>query len=107
MKLIGGGLLRDRATPFYSRLGILKLPNLFKLEAGKFVYAHFKNDLSLSLSDYFILTREVSQSITRSTQSRKNCLYTPHYASNRWQKCIGYQGVKIWNDTPTDIQNSS
>ena len=27
VKLIGGGLLRDRATLFYSQLGILKLPN--------------------------------------------------------------------------------
>ena len=61
VKLIGGGLLRDK--PFYYQLGILKLTDLFKLEVGKFVNAHFKNKLPASLSDYFILTSEVSQKI--------------------------------------------
>ena len=61
VKFIGGGLLRSSATPFYSQLGILKLPDLLKLEVGKFVHAHFKNKLPPSLSDYFILTSEVSQ----------------------------------------------
>ena len=68
VKLIGGGLLRNKATPFYFQLGILKLTDLFKLEVGKFVHAHFKNELPSSLSDYFILTSEVSQKNTRSTQ---------------------------------------
>ena len=107
VKLIGGGLLRDKATPFYSQLGILKLTNLFKLEVGIFVRAHFKNKLPTSLSDYFILTSEVSQKNTRSTQPRRNCLYIPRYASNRMQKYIRFQGVKIWNDIPSNIQNSS
>ena len=107
VKLIGGGLLRDKATPFYSQLGILKLTDLFKLEVGKFVHAHFKKKLPVSLSDYFIPISEVSQKNTRSTQRRRNCLYIPRYASNRMQKCVRFQGVKIWNDIPTDIQNSS
>ena len=107
VKLIGGGLLRDKATPFYSQLGILKLTDLFKLEVGKLVHANFKNKLPASLSDYFILTSEVSQKNTRSTQPRRNCLYIPRYASNRMQKCIRFQGVKIWNGIPSDIQNSS
>ena len=66
VKLNGGRLLRDKATPFYFQLGILKLTDLFKLEVGKFVHAHFKNKLPSSLSDYFILTSEVSQKNTRS-----------------------------------------
>ena len=63
VKLIGGGLFRDKATPFNSQLGILKLTDLFKLEVGKFVHAHFKNKLPLSLSDYFILTSECHKKI--------------------------------------------
>ena len=51
VKLVGGGLLRDKATPFYSQLGILKLTDLFKLEVGKFVHAHLKQKLPASLSD--------------------------------------------------------
>ena len=73
IKVIGGGLPRDRATPFYYKLNILKLSDLFKLEIGKFVYAHFNNKLPFILSGYFSLTSEVSQKNTRSTLSRTNC----------------------------------
>ena len=55
IKLIGGGLPRDRATPFYSKLNVLKLSDLFKLETGKFVHAHCNNKLPFTLSDYFSL----------------------------------------------------
>ena len=83
--------LRDKATPFYFKLGILKLTDFFKLEVGKFVHAHFKNKLPPSLSEYFILTSEVLQKNTRSTQPRRDCLYISRYASNRMQKCIRFQ----------------
>ena len=38
VKLIGGGNYLDRATPYYSKLNILKLPDLYKLEITKFVH---------------------------------------------------------------------
>ena len=34
------------------------------------------------------------------------CL-TERYKTSRMQKCIKYQGVKIWNDIPSEIQNSN
>ena len=37
VKLIGGGNYLDRVTPYYSKLNILKLPDLYKLETVKFV----------------------------------------------------------------------
>ena len=107
IKLIGGGLPRDRATPFYFKLNILKLCDLFKLEIGKFVHVHFNNKLPFTPSGYFSLTNEVSQQNTRSTLSRTNCLYIPRFRTNRLQKCIRYQEVKIWNDVPTEIQTNS
>ena len=55
VKLIGGGLYNDKASPFYSQLKILKLPYLYKLEIGKFVDAHFQNCLPLNISNYFTL----------------------------------------------------
>ena len=106
IKLIGGGLPRDRATPFHYKLNILKLSDLFKLEIGKFVHAHFNNKLPFTLSGYFSLTSEVSQKNTRSTLFRTNCLYIPRFRTNRLQKCIRYQGVKIWNDIPPEIQTT-
>jgi len=41
IKLIGGGCPREKVTPLYSQLKVLKLPDLFKLEVGKLVHAHF------------------------------------------------------------------
>ena len=32
-------------------------------------------------------------------------LYIPRYCTKRMQKSIRYLGVKIWNDTPFEIQN--
>ena len=61
IKLIGGGLPRDRATPFYYKLNILKLSDLFKLEIGKFVHAHFNNKLPFTLRLFFLNQRGVSK----------------------------------------------
>ena len=41
VKLIGGGRLLDSPYPFYSKFRILKLPDLYNLEIGKLVHAHF------------------------------------------------------------------
>ena len=79
VKLIGGGLSRDSVTPFYYQHGILKLPDLFKFKIGKFVHAHFKNNLPPAISNFFLLTSVMSQKNTRSTQPQRNCLCTSLY----------------------------
>ena len=38
VKIIGGGSYNDRATPFYTKLGILKLADLVKFEKALFVF---------------------------------------------------------------------
>ena len=40
VKIVGGGRYCDRATPFYSKLGILKLVDLAKFEKAIFVFKH-------------------------------------------------------------------
>ena len=65
-----------------------------------FVHAHFSNKLPSPLSNYFTLTSQVSHKSTRLTQTKKKLLYIPRYSTNRLQRCIKYQGVKIWNDIP-------
>ena len=108
VKLIGGGRLLDSPSPFYSKFRILKLSDFYDLELGKLVHAHFSNKLPSPLSNYFTLTSQVSHRSTRLTQTKKKkLLYIPRYSTNRLQRCITYQGVKIWNDIPLDIQNSS
>ena len=106
VKFIGGDLFQDRITPLYAQSNILKLPNLYKLEVSKLVHAHIRNQLPHKLSNYFTFTSNISSRNTRTTQ-KKNHLYTPRYKTSRMQKCIKYQGVKIWNDIPSEIQNSN
>ena len=107
VKLIGGGHPRDRASPYFSKFNILKLPDLFKLEIGKPIHSHFTHDLPDALSNLFTLRNSVSRKSTRSTNAHSKRPYIPQNKTNRLQKCIKYQGSKIWNDISTEIQNST
>ena len=51
-KLIGGGNCMGRVTPYYSKLNILKLPDLYELKTAKFVYSFMHNTLPQSFSDF-------------------------------------------------------
>ena len=104
VKLIGGGNYLDRATPYYSKLNILKLPDLYKLEVAKFVHRFMHNTLPQSFSNFFAKVGQVNTRTTRSS-SNPNNLYIPCYKSNRIQQSIKYQGVKVWNSIPVEIQN--
>ena len=86
---------------------ILKIPELIKHEMAKIVQNHFCNKLFPLLSKLFLKTSELSNGTTRSSNSINNTLYIPRYRTKRLQKCIKYQGVKIWNDIPSDIKNKN
>ena len=60
VKLIGRGNYLDRVTPYYSKLNILKLPDLYKLETAKFVYRFMHNTLPQSFSDLFVKVSEIN-----------------------------------------------
>ena len=53
VKLIGGVNYLDRATPYYSKLNVLKLPDLHKLEIAKFVHRFMNNTFPQSFSNFF------------------------------------------------------
>ena len=103
VKVIGGGRIRDNATPFYAKFKILKLTDLYKLEICKLVHDHLHNKLPSSLSNLFCKSQQISQRSTRSS-SNPYILYIPRFRSKRLQRCIKYQGVTIWNSIPSDIQ---
>ena len=107
VKHIGGGHPRDCASPYFSQFNILKLSDLFKLEIGKLIHSHLTHDLPYALSNLFTLSNSVSRKSTRSTNAHSKRLYIPRYKTNRLQKCIKYRGSKVWNDIPTEIQNST
>ena len=94
VKMIGGGKMRDSSTQFYSELKILKLIDLHKLEIGVIVHAQLQNKLFFKLCNYFIQSSNISLRITRNVWKGS---ITPQYSTARLQRCIKYQGVKIWN----------
>ena len=51
VKIIGGGKYMDHATPFYSKLKILKIPESYKPEVAKLVFHHYHQRLPPLLSN--------------------------------------------------------
>ena len=61
-----------------------------------------------SLTNYqtILLLLVISRAVTQELLKRKIiCILLEK--TSRMQKCIKYQGVKIWNDIPSEIQNSN
>ena len=105
VKIICGGKYMDHATPFYSKLKLLKIPELNKHEVAKLVFHHYHQRLPPLLSNLYIETNQVSQKCTRSSSTANNpTLYIPLYKTTRLQKSFRYQSVKIWNKIPTSIK---
>ena len=99
-----GGIIWIELTPYYSKLNILKLPDLNKLETAKFVIDLCTIPFLNLFQDFFVKVSEISGRTTRSSDNRHS-LYIPRYNTNRLQRSIKYQVVKIWNSTPLKIQN--
>ena len=107
MKTIGGGSSLESPTKFFNKFSILKLNDLFEMEAATIVHSHFTNNLPSKLSNLFTQTKNICSRANRTTESSRNTLYIPRYSTTRLQRCIKYQGVKIWNNIPPEMQNSS
>ena len=107
VRLLKGGAYRDHITPFYSALKTVKLSDIFKHEVAKTVFRHLRNNLPPLISHLFTKTSEISSRNTRLSNDPSTTLYIPRYHTARLQRCIKYQGVKIWNNIPTEIKNKS
>ena len=103
-KLIGGGNYFHKATPFYSKLCILRLPDLYKIEIAKFVKRFMHNTLFQSFSNIFAMVGLVTIRTTRSSSNFNN-FYIPRCRTTWTQRSIKYQYVKVWNSIPVEIQN--
>ena len=58
VKIVGGGNYCPQATPFYSKLRILKLVDMVFLEKGLFTFKFKMKMLQIQFSNYF--TKNVS-----------------------------------------------
>ena len=63
VKLIGGGTFQDRTTPFYYKLNIPKLTDLYKIDISKLTYdiVHRPRHLPNNFSKYFEKACKISQ----------------------------------------------
>ena len=97
VKIVGGGKIFDRATPFYTKLNIPKLLDLYTTEIAELTYnfIHRPNLLPKVLSDIFIKATSVSQKQTRSSTAHIDLLYIPRYRSNKLQRSLKYQGLEL------------
>ena len=68
IKIIGGVNPLEDATPVYFKFKILKISDLYKLQIGKIVQAHFNNKLPCKLSNCFKKASDISALTTRHTK---------------------------------------
>ena len=89
-------------TPIFHTLEILKTEDLFKYKVGKLMFQFFKKTLPVCFSSLFTHTSAIHNRSTRS-QSLNN-LYLPKYSTRRCQRCICFQGAKIWNSISPEFK---
>ena len=94
---------RDEVKLFYNQFRILQIDDLLKCEIAKFVHCKITNKTPNSFRNYFCKTAEYSSRVTRQSSDNSN-LYIPRYRTNKLQRCIKYQGVKIWDSIPQKIR---
>ena len=102
-----GGAYRHHVTLFYSALKTFKLYDLFKHEVAKTVFCHFQNNLPPLISHSSTKASEISSKNIRSSNDPNTIRYISRYRIAKLQRCIKYQGVKIWKNIPTEIKNKS
>ena len=85
VKLVGGGAFQDRASPFYYKLNIPKLTDLYKIEISKLMYniVHRPRYLPINFSKYFEKACKILERSTRSTTHENDALYISRFLSNR------------------------
>jgi len=105
VKVIGGASWQDRATPYYSKLQILKICDLFQLELASFMYKFKNKQLPFTFLHYFQETSTICSKQLRSTTNQN--YFLPRYRTKKIQRSIKFQGAKIWNSINAEIRKSS
>jgi hypothetical protein len=103
VRAVSGSHYRDSISPIYAKLKILKIEDLHYYEIAKFMYKFNRLETPSAFKNYFTKTSNISNKSTRQTST--NNLYIPRYRTNKLQRCIKYQGVKVWNSVPTELKN--
>ena len=106
VRIISRTSIKDRITPNYHRLEILKLDDLYTLEIAKLMYQFTQNKFPDTFDHYFTYSSDVSKHYTRHV-SQEDHIFLNRFATSRIQHTIKYIGVKIWNNIPKEIKKLS
>ena len=97
---------RDWFTPtniLHKELRLLKITDIQKLSTAKFVYKQRKNELPEIFNDYFKSRNQIHSINTR----HANHLHLIKVKSKFGSNTMKYRGVKVYNELPNNIINSS
>ena len=91
----------------YKYLDIPKVPQIFDLETGKFVYKLQKDLLPNSnIANYFEY-RNANVTHSYNLRPRKTAMRNISFNSVHGEKSIQCRGAKIWNEMPEEIRDSA
>lgn len=105
LRIIMSKKIRDKITPLYYKLGILKLNDLYTFEIAKLMHQYENKKLPIQLQNYFSYTSTIHEHSTRGLTS--NSISLPRFSTTRTQRSFKYVGAKIWNNTPNHIKELS
>ena len=90
------GQRQDHVTPFYDRVQILKLKDLYAYEVAKLRHKNSRKKLPNGLNCHFTPSRAIHTRTTRLASSELNSnLYLPRYRTQKLRARFKYQAAKI------------
>ena len=104
LRIISGAHYRDNALLLYKEYKVLQLDDLYAYETAKFVYCCLQKEVPTPFLNYFSKVCETTQRTTRQSIDELR-LHIPRYPTNRLQRSIKYQGVKVWNAIPKEMKS--
>ena len=105
LRAIAGFHRQHHISPAYSKLGILKLDNLYKSEIANIMLNHSNNTLPKPLQSLFIHSTDVHSHFTRSNSNLN--FYFPSFKTSRLQQSFKYQGLNTWNKISPTLKYQS
>ena len=96
---------RKSATPGYTKLRILKIPELCKYEIANFMFKVHHNQVPSQLMALFKPVISIHHHNTRSSSSKN--LYITRMPTNKTQQSLEYMGPLVWNSVPPQLKDLS
>ena len=103
VKILSKAHPRERVNPWYHKLNILKIDNLFQFEIAKLMYQYIHNKLPHCFCNYFANLSDSHHYTTRN--SSKHNLQLPRFSTFKTQKSFRFVGAKIGNNIPMTLGN--